>query len=202
MDMIKTLIIAAQVLLLCQIGPAWADDDENSDKKEDNPQSTMTSMDAYNGMGEHTAGSLRLAAEYAFNTGNTDKAIKLCETALDDDYNDIDIHKTYAEAIEAKLKAQQDKDHELLNKCIKEWLIIYRTEVGDEKGISAHGIDPFGHFYEDEDRSMLARTHLVSLAGRAPKLWETDAKFMKWVNRPDTALSGRIIGKSDQNQKK
>ena len=91
------------------------------------------SMDAFNNLGEHTAGSLRMAAEYASSHGDTEKAIKLCEKALDNDYNDIDIHQTYAEALEEKLKTAKNKDQNLLNKCIREWLIVFRTEVGDER---------------------------------------------------------------------
>jgi tetratricopeptide (TPR) repeat protein len=204
--MIKNLIIAAQILLLCQMSPGWADDDENTDgenpdsessdsAKREVSQKTITSMDAYNETSDHTAGSLEMAAEYAYQNGDFEKAIKLCQKALNNDYNDIDIHKTYAEALEDKIKATDDKDHEVLNKCIREWLIVYRTEVGDEKGLSFHGIDPFGYLYRDEDRSMLAGARLQSLAGRVPKLWETDEKYLKWVNRPSTAVAGRIINK-------
>jgi hypothetical protein len=72
--------------------------------------------------------------------------------------------------LERKLKAEKDIDQEFLDKCVREWLIVYRTEVGDEKVLSFHGIDHFWQLYQDEDRSLAARTHLESLTGRAPKL--------------------------------
>jgi hypothetical protein len=197
--MIKNLLVAAQLIMLCQMTAAWADDEPNVNieipGQDDTPLKTVTSMDAYNETNGHTADSFAMAAEYAYNNGDTKKALKLCEKALNSDNNDIDIHKIYAQALEEQIKNTGDKNHDLLNKCVREWLIVYRTEVGDEKGISYHGIDPFGYLYRDEDRSMLAGSHLVSLTGRVPKIWETDDKYLKWVNRPTTAVAGRILEK-------
>jgi hypothetical protein len=115
--------------------------------------------------------------------------------ALEKDPDDIDSHMYYAEALEEKLKMKpkKDRDQDLLNECVNEWLIVYRCEVGDEKGVSFHGINPLGHLYEDEERSIPARHHIVSLVGRAPKPWETDEKFMKWVNRPATEVAGKLL---------
>ena len=59
----------------------------------------------------------------------------------------------------------------------------------------------FGHLYEDEERSIPAKVHLVSLAGRsAPRPWETDTKYMKWVNRPTVAVSGKILSKNKEEK--
>jgi len=182
--------------MLCQISPAFAAMDESdNEESEDPPQrtGTITSIDAYAEMGKQTANSLSLAAEYALDQGDYEKSIKWCKLALEKDYNDIDIHMAYAKALQEKIKTKKEKDQDLFNECIKEWLIVYRTEVGDEKGLSFHGINPLGHYYEDEDRSIPARAQLVALTGRAPKPWETDAKYLKWVNRPTTAVAGKIL---------
>ena len=204
--MIKNLIIASLILFLCPISAAMADDTEDTDEdgppvnlistsgQDDSPLPTVTSMQAFN-EGEQTADSLLVSAEYYKRNGNYDKAMQLCQRAMNIGYDDIDVHKTYAELLDHKLKTEKDEDHQLRNKCIKEWLIVYRTEVGDEKGLSFHGIDPFGHLYEDEDRSIPAGFRLEALAGRKPKPWETDAKYMKWVNRPTEEVAGKLLSK-------
>jgi len=180
---------------------ALAGDDENVGGESDDAAASkgITSMEAYSELGKQTATSLELAAEYASSHGQYDQAIKLCRRALEKDYNDLDLHMTYAGALEEKLKTQKERDHELLNECVKEWLIVLRTEVGDEAGLSFHGISPFGHWYQDEDRGIPARSHLVSLTGRAPRPWETDAKFLKWLNRPSASVAGRLLSKKSSN---
>jgi len=187
-------------LLLFQTVPAFATDDDNDNEEPDYTLKggTVTSMEAYSEMGKQTANSLGLAAEYALDQGDVEKSIKWCKLALDKDYTDLDIHMAYAKALQEKFKNQKVKDPDLLNLCVREWLIVYRTEIGPEKNPSFHGINPLGHFYEDEDRSIPARAQIIALTGRAPKPWETDAKFLKWVNRPTTSVAGKIINNKDQ----
>ncbi len=198
--MIKKTLIIIPLLLLCQSLPAFAD--ENDDQNEEQPQyparGTVTSMEAYSQIGKQTGDSLALAAEYALDQGDIEKSIKLCKLALEKDYSDLDIHMAYAKALQEKLSNQKNKDPELRNLCIREWLIVYRSEVGTETDLCVHGIRPLGHFYEDEDRSIPARNQLIALTGRAPKPWETDTKFLKWVNRPTTSVAGKIINGKDQ----
>jgi tetratricopeptide (TPR) repeat protein len=209
----KNVIIALVILWLCPISASLANDTDNADDTDENgppvnlispneqdnsPLPTVTSIDAFN-EGEQTADSLLMSAEYYKHNGNYQKAFELCKRALDMGYNDIDIHKTYAELLEQKLKSQKDQNHELLDQCIKEWLIVYRTEVGNEKGLSYHGINPFGHLYEDEDRSIPAGFHLQSLAGRKPKPWETDNQYIEWVNKPSTEVAGKLLTKPAEN---
>ncbi len=191
-NMMKNLIVL-QILILALALPALAIEDFENEDTDPITAKAVTSMEAYSETGKQTAVSLGLAAEYALNEGQIDKAIKWCKLGLERDYNDLDIHMTYAKALQEKLKTKKERDLDMYNECIKEWLIVYRTEVGDEKGISFHGISPLGHYYEDEERSIPARSHLVALTGRAPKPWETDAKYLKWVNRPSTAVSGKLL---------
>ncbi len=199
--MIKILLITIQIFFLCQICPVVAANEESMDEEtEDGEYKPVTSVEAY-ALNKQTANSLGLAAEYATSHGQYDQAIKLCKRALNEDYNDLDVHMAYANALQEKLQAQKAPDPDLLNQCIREWLIVYRTEVGDEKGLSFHGISPLGHLYEDEERSIPARSHLIKLTGRAPRPWETDVKFLKWVNRPTTAVSARLLSKPADNNK-
>jgi len=63
-----------------------------------------------------------------------------------------------------------------------------------ERGEAAHGINPMGHFYEDEEHGISARRHLVKLTGYAPKPWETNARYLKRVLLPSTGtVSGAVI---------
>ncbi|MFX5680438.1 hypothetical protein ABTE28_20290, partial [Acinetobacter baumannii] len=83
--------------------------------------------------------------------------------ACDKDLDNADTHLVYAEALEKKINKQTSKDNELFKKCVKEWLIVYRGEKGDERGLSnSHGISipMLGKFYEDEDRSIPAKQRL------------------------------------------
>lgn len=194
---LRSSFILVSLLMLCRVNCALADLEFPEELPSDDTTSgAVTSIEAFNSIrGNATGSSLQLAAKYASSHGNTEEAIKWCKLALEKDPDDIDSHMYYAEALEAKLKSKpaKERDHDLLMQCVMEWMIVYRCEAGDEKGASFHGINPLGHLYEDEERSIPARHHIVSLVGRAPKPWETDDKFMKWVNRPSTAVAGKLI---------
>jgi hypothetical protein len=179
------------VLMLCGVSSNSARADE--DYSEYHP---VHSMEAFTSLGEQTAVSYSLAAEYQMKNKNYNAAIKLCQEAIDKDNDDIDIHMIYAKCLQRKLKTQVEKDPELFNKCVKEWVMVYKNEVGDEKGMSYKGATlPFmTKFYEDEDRSIPARQSLITLTGTVPKYNETTAKFLKRVSKPaSTSVSGTVI---------
>jgi hypothetical protein len=147
-------------------------------------------------LGEVTGDSLATSAAYALKNGNYDKAIKLSKYAIEKNYDDADIHQVYAEALEKKYNKQVEKDPALFNKCVREWLLVLRNEVGDERGMSYHGMTlPFlEEFYKDEDKVIPARSHIMSLTGTLPKWHETDERFMKKVGKPvDTEVSGVVV---------
>ena len=98
--MLKNLIIVVQLIILCHISPALAVDSDKTDQEDSSQdtasdddkapaeekapaRTTVTSMDAYSGEGEQTAISLQLAAKYAANQGDYDKAIKLCKLSAE-----------------------------------------------------------------------------------------------------------------------
>jgi hypothetical protein len=194
--MLKNSLIVAQVLLLSLFNCALADEEFPEERQTEEYTGTVTSIDAFNSTkGNRTGISLQMAAEYATSHENIDQAIKISKLAVEQDPDDIDTHMRYAQALEEKLKMKpkKDRDQSLLDECITEWLIVYRCEAGDERGASFHGINPLGHLYQDEERSIPARHHIVSLVGRAPKPWETDAKFLNWVNRPSEQVAGKLI---------
>lgn len=143
-----------------------------------------------------TANQLELAADYCVTNHNYDQAIDLCKRALMADDNDLDIHKSYAQALEGKWRAEHSHDANLFNACLREWLIVMRTERGEEKLPSFHGITVpgYGHLYRDEDYEMEARMHLRQLTGSTPKAWETDAAYLKRAGQETTStVTGKIL---------
>jgi tetratricopeptide (TPR) repeat protein len=164
----------------------------------------ITSVDAMQ-LGEVTGESLSHSANYCLKMGQYDKAIRLSKLAIEKRYDDNETHQVYAEALEKKYNKQVEKDPALFNKCLREWLIVLRQEVGDEKGMTwkGIGIPVLGKFYSDEDRVMPARSHIMSLTGYLPKVWETDDRFIKRVGKPvETDVSGKVVaadGKAVKN---
>jgi len=152
----------------------------------------ITSMEAVYKLGRPSANKFSMGADFAKRNGHYDESIRLAEEALKRQDNDLDLHEQYAEALEHKMQSMQEEDPVLFNQCVKEWLIVLRNEAGDERGLSFHGISIMGHLYADEDHSIEARAHLVGLTGRAPKPWETDARYLQRVLRRET-VRGKIV---------
>ncbi len=172
--------------------PALADGDKDSSYQ------PMTSMEATHKLGLSSASNLNTAAEFALNDGDYNKAINLCREALEKENNDPDIHLVYARALEEKLKDQENRDPYIYKTCVKEWLMVFRNESGDENNIGWHGLalPAMTYLYQDEGRVIMARNHLVKLTGRAPKPWETDSRFLAKVLKSDESkLRGKVVKK-------
>ena len=196
--LIKTITALTSLLLLtCVSAKAEIYEDEKL------PFGTVRSMDAMNSGGHPTAQSLALAAEMENRYGHTDKAVWLCQKALELDPEDIDIHKMYAESLEKKLRRQTQKDPDLFTSAVREWLIVMRGERGDEKGLSDEkgaAIPGLVHAYADEDRGIPARQHLIGLVGYPPRAWERDQAYLKRVSKAAEAIvNGRILKKNSTN---
>lgn len=198
----RCLILFVLLCVLFQYRAARADEDEEDGKL---PFGTVTSIEAFGGHGDNHEATM-LAAQYSLREGNLEQAINLCRRALNQDDDDLDLHQLYAESLEKKLKRQVQKDPALFNECVKQWLIVLRSEVGDEKGMSWHGLSlPISRQYEDEERQLPARVHLTKLTGFAPKQWETDTKYLRRVCKPvDTTVTGKVVdadkGKSSSSK--
>ncbi len=129
---------------------------------------------------------MRLEGEQAMRYGNYDKAITVLKKSVQMSPSDMDGRILLAEALEKKLLKQQVKDPALYNSVMKQWLIVSKN----------------GNFM---DQKMQGRAHLQSLAGTAPKHFESDTKFLSRILIPEdgsvkVALNGnRKIATSEQD---
>jgi hypothetical protein len=179
---------------------ALANDDQTNGSL-DAGTKAVVSIEALDSCAPGKEFSLGTASEYADRNGqNPDQAIMLCCKALEKNDDDIDLHLHYAELLEQKFIEEGKTDSTLYMKFIKEWLIVVRNEAGDERGLTFHGIGlPLtGMFYNDENRVILARKHLLTLTGVTPKGWETDGQYLQKVSRL-YSVSSKILPKDTQN---
>jgi len=140
-----------------------------------------------------SAWSIANRARSSLRNGNVSRAMSLCQKAMKMDDDDIDIHLIYAQAMQAKLERQSERDPDLFKKCVHEWILVYRNEVGMEKGMTFKGLNLMGNMYNDDEHGNLAKKQLIKLTGFAPKLWETDNHFIARVTKPaETAVSAKL----------
>lgn len=158
----------------------------------------LTSIQAWSELPKGNASSMMMSSEYSLRNGYTEQAIKQSRRALQRDPDDIDLHQQLAEALENKIKSQDERDPYLYNECVKEWLMVLRNEVGDEAGMTWHGIGlpKMQTLYQDSARGGVAKAHLIELTGSLPKGWETNAKYLKRIAKDaDAHVAGKIIVK-------
>jgi|688.fasta_scaffold230105_2 hypothetical protein len=158
----------------------------------------LTSIQAWSELPKGNASSMMMSAEYSNRMGYTDQAIKMSRRALQRDPDDIDLHQALAEALENKIKAQDDRDPYLYNECVKEWLMVLRNEVGDESGLTWHGIGlpKMQTLYQDSARGGVAKQHILDLTGSMPKPWETNSKYLKRIAKDaDSQVAGKVLAK-------
>jgi len=200
MRQIKVILLLLTVLSL---PPCFAVDETDSDfvATEGALKGGVINSNQMMELGMITPNSLLMEGEKALYSGDADRAIIVLRRSLDRNYEDADTHMLLARALEMKLQRQHERDPELFNECVKEWLIVMRNEAGDEKGEGAHGINILGHYYADEEHGIDAKRHLVKLTGFAPKPWETSNKYLKRVLLPGTgSVRGTIV--KDKEAKK
>lgn len=169
-------------------GPDWLSDPNVLEKGTVSNDNVMIQKDS-------SALSLMMQADRALKSDKTDRALELIKRSLELNDDDLDAHMSYALTLERKMATQQIENPSLFNQCVKEWLAVLRNKYGEEKnetlgGIGIPGLD--GKEFADEERQGPARHHLVKLTGSAPKLWETDAKYLARVERHGEAT---VIGK-------
>jgi dihydroneopterin aldolase len=134
----------------------------------------------------HSPKMLLIEGEQAFRGGDLDIAMRKVKQSLALDNDDMDAHLLYASIMDEQLSNQSEKDPNLFNRTVEEWLDVMRNRYGEEKRMRWHGINPFGDLYHDDERSIPAKTALIKLTGSAPHTFETDAHYLKRVLMPAT----------------
>lgn len=144
----------------------------------------------------HTKNSRQLVmiGKQAIRRGEYERAIKVLNKAIQLNYDDIDAHLHLGEALQDKLEDQEEKDPYVFEKCLKEYLLVYRGEVGEEKGLTFKGLGFMTDRYADEERGIIAKKNIVKLTGAAPKMWETDNKFIaRMLKKEGLSVSGKLV---------
>lgn len=180
--------------------PVFSDDKQSDSGKVIEPRKVI-SIDTLTDLKDTSAETLGFASAYAVRNGNNaDQAISLCRKSLLKNNDDIDVHLQYAQLLEGKYREQGEPDPTLYMTCVKEWLLVLRNEAGDEKDMNFHGVGlPFiGFLFKDDDRVILAKSHLIGLTGFGPKGWETDTKYLERVAK-HSAVQGKILARDTQN---
>ncbi len=136
---------------------------------------------------------------HANQNGDYALGAQLATRALAIDTHEIDAHLVLAQALQGTYEEQTEKDESLLLQCMREWLIVYRAQGGEEEGLTARGVGAFTDMYADEERGLNAKKQMVKLTGIAPRLWETDAAYMNRIaRRRQRNVSGKVVKSSQQ----
>lgn len=146
-----------------------------------------------------------MQSEISLRNDDVNRAVSMGRRAVELDPNDIDARVALGEALYQKIKkAKKKAKPEVYNECVKTWLMVLRNIVGDEANMGYKGISiPLvERFYEDEDRTILARSRLTAVCGRVPKFWETNKKFLDKVLLPEatTSVAGSVISGSSSGE--
>jgi len=152
-------------------------------------------------LGRVSGDTLMAQAELSLRSRNFDKAIQFARRSIQENGDDADLHRIYAEALEGKLELQKEKDPSLFGTCVEEWLSVLRSGNGEERGLNVHGAGGIADFfYKDDEHYILARHHLLALTGSMPKAWETNSRYLKRVLKPKPGVQGALVG--DKKQEK
>jgi hypothetical protein len=117
-------------------------------------------------LGTSTADSLRMSGEQYMRMGNVDKAIVSLQKSVEMSPSDMDGRILYATALEKKLKSQEDRDPQLYNFLVKQWLYVQKK--ADFLNQNAQG-----------------QAHLVALTGTSPRKYESRDRFLSRVLVPE-----------------
>ena len=167
--------------------------DGASDSESSKLQSTVPNETALE-LGRVSGDTLMTQAELSLRSRNFDKAIQFARRSIQENGDDSDLHRIYAEALEGKLQLQKEKDPSLFRECVEEWLSVMRSGHGEERGLNVGGVGGIGDFfYKDDEHYILGRRHLLGLTGTIPKAWETNSRYMKRVLKPKPGVKGTVM---------
>ena len=116
-------------------------------------------------LGTPTADSLRLTGEQFLRMGNLDRAIMVLQKSVEMSPSDMDGRILYATALEKKLTGQEDRDPQLYNFLVKQWLYVLKKA-------------------DFMDQNAQGQAHLVALTGTFPRKYESRGRFLSRVMLP------------------
>lgn len=163
----------------------------------DNSDAPTAEYDRVLELGEAPAQAIAVEAQAALHSSRFDRSIELARLSLVKNPDDIDTHRTYAEALEAKIQFSDRKDPALMRTCLLEWLRVLRSDGGEEKGVAMLGPGLWSHAFGDEERYGLARIHLKALVGMVPRPWESDSMYLKRAMQTKSSVRAKLIGSSE-----
>lgn len=135
----------------------------------------VISSDQFLELGLRTPNALRLEGENSLRMGHIDRAIMVLQRSVEMTPLDMDGRILYSQALEQKLIGQKERDPALFNFVVKQWLFVAKKS-------------------EFPDQSFQGRQHLINLTGLAPKLWESDRKFLARVLLPEDGSTKVALG--------
>jgi hypothetical protein len=197
-------------LTVVSLEPTWVmaeDEEEKQPAKEveSEPSTLQPVIPNENALelGRVSGDTLMTQAELSLRSRNFDKAIQFARRSIQENGDDADLHRIYAEALEGKLQLQKEKDPSLYRECVEEWLSVMRSGNGEERGLNVAGVGGIGDFlYKDDERYIVARHHLLELTGMLPKPWETNGRYMKRVLKPKPGVKGSLVDETKSDAKK
>lgn len=170
-----TLILSAQLAV-----PALAREDFIMDTSSiGKSHGGVITSDQFLELGMRTPNALRLEGENSLRMGHVDRAIMVLQRSVEMAPLDMDGRILYAQALEQKLIGQRERDPALFNFVVKQWLFVAKKA-------------------EFPDQSFQGRQHLINLTGVAPKLWESDRKYLARVLLPEDGSTKVALGKSSK----
>ena len=172
----KFVMLSSLALSILVIQPVSAKTDFLAQAPNVSANNSQVHSDQLLELNTPSSDALRLEGEQSMRYGNYEKAIEVLKKSVQMSPSDMDGRILYAEALEKKLLKQKTKDPVLYNFLLKQWLVVSKN----------------GDFM---DQKMQGRAHLMSLAGTAPKRFESDSKFLARILIPEdgsvqVALSG------------
>lgn len=185
-------VLAVMALVASQPGLAGEYDEESKPAKR-----AISSYDAFSsGRGTRDSSMSSIQSEMSLRSSDLNRAIKMGRRAVELDPEDVDARVALGNALFQKVKSSKKEDPALFNECVKTWLMVHRNVIGFEKAdFKGLGIPGFQKMYEDEDHGILAKSRLVDLCGRPPKMFETNRKYLDKVLHAETAVSAVVIKK-------
>ncbi|HEY9682112.1 MAG TPA: hypothetical protein V6C86_11080 [Oculatellaceae cyanobacterium] len=163
--LISSLLASSSVVLLAA-GMASAKEDFYVDTSAiGQSKDGVVQSDQLLELGTPTADSLRLEGEQFLRMGNLDRAIMVLQKSVEMAPSDMDGRILYATALEKKLKSQDDRDPQLYNFLVKQWLYVLKKA-------------------DFLDQNAVGQSHLVALTGTYPRKYESRARFLSRVMLP------------------